>query len=619
MLSGVLLIRLLCGCFVSSTRFMKIIRLLVLASATLFAQLTFAKPGLPLVYEINLNDRADDQFKVTLHVAGLTADNAIYQFASTAPGTYQIMDIGRYVKSFKALDAKGRALKTEQVSTNQWKLDQPKKVRTIQYSIAETWDTPVNEHKPYNMCGTSIEKDHVLINGQGVFGFPSGMQTAPIEVKIDYPTEWAVGTALEKNNKGYFVAANYDRIVDSPILLGRLTKATTTVAGAQIDVYTYSKTDKIKSDQLLENMQSMLNAAGKFLKQLPVKRYTFLYHFEDQDWGAWEHSYSSEYVIREEEFSKKLADNMTSIAAHEFFHVVTPLNIHSEIIQQFNFVTPTPSEHLWLYEGVTEWASDAMQLRGQLMDLPTYLDELTQKIAYDKSVDTTYSLSKLGLTCYTDEGQRQYGNIYARGALVAGLLDIRLLELSNGKRGLREVVNELAMTYGPDKAFPEKEFFAVFTQKTYPEIADFFNRYVKATEPLPFADYYRKLGITYTPSVNTGQKVPYMGMGANFVDNKFLLTTLSDSLRKAGLQEKDEWIAYNGQPVTGETFRAIQDELKKQKVGDVYELTVRRDGQEIKAKSTVSEKELVQKYQFQPDPQATPQQLQFREVWQRNF
>ncbi|GAB3791896.1 peptidase M61 [Spirosoma humi] len=598
---------------------MKSLRLLLLASAIFMAQHSFAKPTKPLVYEVNLNDRATDQFKVTLHLDGLTADNAIYQFASTAPGTYQIMDIGRYVRSFKAFDGKGRELKTKQISTNQWQLDQPQKVRTVQYSILETWDTPVNEHKPYNMCGTSIEKDHVLINGQGVFGFPSGLQSSPIEVKLDYPADWSVGTALEKNAQGYFTAANYDRIVDSPILLGRLTKATTTVAGAQIDVYTYSKTDKIKSDQLLTNMQSMLNAAGQFLKQLPVKRYTFLYHFEDQDWGAWEHSYSSEYVIREDEFSKKLADNMTSIAAHEFFHVVTPLNIHSEIIQQFNFITPTPSEHLWLYEGVTEWASDAMQLRGQIMDLPTYLSELSQKIAYDKSVDTTYSLSKLGLTCYTDEGQRQYGNIYARGALVAGLLDIRLLELSNGKRGLREVINELATTYGPNQAFPEKEFFAIFTQKTYPEIADFFNRYIKSAEPLPFREYYGKLGITYTPSVPTGQKAPSMGMGVGLVDNKIVLTTLGDSLRKAGLQEKDEWIAYNGQPVSLETMPAIQNELKKQAVGDSYSLTVRRNGQEITVKSTVGEKELVNKYVFQVDPQATPAQLQLREIWQRNL
>ena len=302
-----------------------------------------------------------------------------------------------------------------------------------------------------------------------------------------------------------------------------------------------------------------------------------------------------------------------------FFHVVTPLNIHSEVIQQFNFVTPTPSEHLWLYEGVTEWASDAMQLRGQIMDLPTYFDELSQKIAYDKSVDTTYSLSKLGLTCYTDEGQRQYGNIYARGALVAGLLDIRLLELSKGTRGLREVINELATTYGPDKAFPENDFFAIFTQKTYPEIADFFNRYVKAAEPLPFNDYYGKLGITYTPTIPTNEKTASFGMRPTFADNKFLLTKLADPLLKAGLQENDEWVAFNGQPVSMESVGKIQSDLKQLKAGDAYEITVRRNGQDMTVKSVMLEKDVVKQYVFQLDPQASPQQVQLREVWQRNL
>lgn len=598
---------------------MKIVHLLMPAVAALFFQSAIADPTTPLRYEVNLNDRADDQFKVTLHVSGLTDGNAVYQFASTAPGTYQVMDIGRYVRSFKAFDAKGREVKTEQISTNQWKLDKPAQVRTVQYSIAETWDTPVNEHKPYNMCGTSIEQDHVLINGQGVFGYPTGMQGTPLEVKLNYPADWAVGTALDKNEKGNFVAANYDRIVDSPILLGRLTKASTTVAGAQVDVYTYSKTDKIKSDQLLNNMQAMLTAAGKFLKQLPVKRYTFLYHFEDQDWGAWEHSYSSEYVIREEEFSKKLADNMTSIAAHEFFHVVTPLNIHSEIIQQFNFVTPTPSEHLWLYEGVTEWASDAMQLRDKLIDLPTYLNEQTQKIVYDKSLDTTYSLSKLGLTCYTDEGQRQYGNIYARGALVAGLLDIRLLELSNGTRGLREVINELATEYGPNKAFPEKEFFDIFTKKTYPEIADFFNRYVKAAEPLPFKDYYGKLGISYLPAIATGEKIPTLGMKASFNGSKFVLSKVPEPLQKVGIQENDEWVAFNGIAVNMDNVAKIQADIKQLKGGDPYKITVRRNGQDSTVEATMQEKANVKQFVFEVDPQATPQQVQLREVWMRNL
>ena len=138
------------------------------------------------------------------------------------------------------------------------------------------------------------------------------------------------------------------------------------------------------------------------------------------------------------------AGDLTDIAAHEFFHIVTPLNIHSEIIEHFNFVTPVPSQHLWLYEGTTEWAAHVMQLRAGLKSPRRTSAKMLQKIQIDRAAfDSSYSLRELALTSYSDSGQTQYGNIYMRGALTAGLLDIRLLELSNGERGLQDVILEL--------------------------------------------------------------------------------------------------------------------------------------------------------------------------------
>ncbi|MDX1902541.1 MAG: peptidase [Thermonemataceae bacterium] len=456
-----------------------------------------------LEYTVNLNDRADDLFKVELKVSGLKKANAIYQFASTAPGTYQVMDMGRFVRKFEAFDAKGKSIKTKQISTNQWQISSPEKTALIRYHIAETFDTPVKENKIYAMCGSSIENDHVLINGQTIFGYPTGLQSTPFKIKILYPQEWTFGTALEQKD-GYLLANNYDHAVDSPILLGNLTKASAKVRNTNVELYTYSKNGKITSEKLLGSMANMLVAADAFLNGLPVNRYTFLFHFENTNAGAWEHSYSSEYIIREEDWSEEFGKSMTDIAAHEFFHVVTPLNIHSEIIEKFNFVTPTPSEHLWLYEGTTEWASHKMQLCYSIKTLNEYFAELKQKVTLDsKYYDKNYSLSKLSLTSYTPEGQKQYGNIYMRGALVAGLLDIRLLELSNGQKGLREVINDFAKEYGPSRSFSEKEWFEVFTKKTYPEIGDFFNKYVKNAEPLPIAAYYDKIGINYDEAKKT--------------------------------------------------------------------------------------------------------------------
>jgi predicted metalloprotease with PDZ domain len=450
----------------------------------------------PIGYAIDLTDRANDRFAVTAWVSGLTEANAVYQFAATAPGTYQVMDIGRFVRSFEAFDAAGRRVPVERVSVNQWKLAVPERVRMLRYSIAETWDTPVDRHQVYLMCGTSIEQDHVLLNPHAVIGYPTGMQARPIRLRVAYPATWKAGTALERDRSGAYLAEDYDHLVDSPILLGRLTVARTRVTGVPVEIFTYSRTGKIASSQLLDAMDEMLQAAGRFLGTLPVDRYTFLYHFDERPAGAWEHSFSSEYVLQESEFTDSVGRYVTDIAAHEFFHVVTPLNIHSEIIEHFNFVTPVPSQHLWLYEGTTEWAAHAMQLRSGLKSLDDYLDEVVGKIRADRTkFDSTYSLRELALTSYSDSGQAQYANIYLRGAVTAGLLDIRLLELSGGKQGLQDVILELTRRYGKRRAFPETSFVDTLVAMTHPEIRDFFDRYIWDSERLPVAEYYGKLGI----------------------------------------------------------------------------------------------------------------------------
>ena len=82
---------------------------------------------------------------------------------------------------------------------------------------------------------------------------------------------------------------------------------------------------------------------------------------------------------------------------------------------------------------------------------------------------------------------------------MAGLLDIRLLELSGGQSGLRELVLELAEEYGKSRPFPEDRFFQIIEEMTYPEIGDFFQQYVVRAEPLPYREYFAKIGLRYTP------------------------------------------------------------------------------------------------------------------------
>jgi len=563
----------------------------------------------PLHYVVNLNDRADDLFHVTLDVDDLDPSNAVYQFASTAPGTYQVMDIGRFVRSFKAFDQAGAEIPVENISVNQWQISRPVDVTRIEYAVAETWDTPVDEHPIYLMCGTSLENDHALINGQGVFGYPTGMQDRPLQITINRPPSWVVGTALEVDGSGSFVADNYDHVVDSPILLGRLSRASTNVRGTTVDIYTYSKTDHVQSAAILDAVDDILNAAGDFLVDLPVDRYTFLFHFEDATNGAWEHSYSSSYVYAENIFDQAIAESIPNVVAHEFFHIITPLNIHSEIIEQFNFVTPVPSEHLWLYEGTTEWAAHALQLRAGLITVDQYLDRMEQKLRNDDNFDHSFSLSRLAMTSFGD-GYPQYANIYQRGALVAGLLDIRLLELSGGSRGLREVLLELSHLYGKNRAFDEKTFFDKFAEITYPEIRQFFDMYVRDAQPLPMEEYYGKLGVAYHDEVATGEI---------FNGSSFAIGHLQEVGAACGFAAGDEIAAFNGTPLGLANYQQLFGEYQAVPANADYTMTIRRGGNEQDITCQKVEEEKVLKHVLDLEPNPTPEELALREAWMVNL
>ncbi|MCA9733529.1 peptidase, partial [candidate division KSB1 bacterium] len=572
----------------------------------------------PLVYEVNLNDRAEDTFKVTLFVHDLKPENAVYQFAASAPGTYQTMDMGRFVRSFKAFSQDGSEIKTEQITTNQWKIAHPEKVAEIRYAIAETWDTPVDSNSIYVMCGSSFEDDHALLNGQTVFGYPTGMQDRALKIKVDYPEKWVIGTALNQDSQGYYMADDYDHIVDSPILVGKLTQASVDVQGSKVEIYVYSQNDSINASEILDSTKEILTAAAQFTKGLPVDRYAFLFHFENKEvfsGGAWEHSYSSIYSFGEASIKTMLSRDLVGTMAHEFFHIITPLHIHSELIEHFNFVKPQPSEHLWLYEGTTEWASNIMQLRGGLISLDDYLKIERGKLRTNDHFRKDYSLSQLAMDSFSKAGRSQYFNIYQRGAVVAGLLDLRLLELSEGKRGLREVLLALSERFGPDKPFSEKEFFNTFTQMTSPEIADFFNRYVKNSEKLPVHDYFANIGITYTDELHTGKIDTTAGLKLTMRDEKIVFDDLPEQTLAMGLENGDEITAVNGQEFTMKTFRSLFREITALGLDESYTITVLRNGEEKTVTLKKFTQEKIERHVFEVDENPSPKQLALRQAW----
>ena len=175
------------------------------------------------------------------------------------------------------------------------------------------------------------------------------------------------------------------------------------------------------------------------------------------------------------------------------------------MLAAFDYSLPTTDRHVWLYEGVTEWSANILRLRGGVTTLEEYLEATAEKVRFTGMFDPGYSLARLSAEWSTPAGLGQYGNIYQLGALTATLLDIRLLELSGGERGLREVFLDFIEKYGVDRPFADDTFLEEFAAATHLEIGSLLAAYVLDNSPLPYADYFGKLGIEFRPAKNGGR------------------------------------------------------------------------------------------------------------------
>jgi predicted metalloprotease with PDZ domain len=120
--------------------------------------------GAEITYVVDVTNHQDDLFHITVFVNGLSQRNNVYNFVSTTPGTYSIMDFGRFVKSFSAYDADGNELSSERLSTNRWEINYAEKLSKLVYDVEDTFDAEYTENKVFPMAGTGIEDEFIVLN-----------------------------------------------------------------------------------------------------------------------------------------------------------------------------------------------------------------------------------------------------------------------------------------------------------------------------------------------------------------------------------------------------------------------------------------------------------------------
>jgi predicted metalloprotease with PDZ domain len=309
----------------------------------------------------------------------------------------------------------------------------------------------------------------------------------------------------------------------------------------------------------------MAGALEKFFIKLPVDTYQFLYYFEDPEvaladrdkggggYGALEHNYSSLYFLPEIGFEPRLKSMVNEVSSHEFLHILTPLNLHSETIEYFDFVNPKMSRHLWLYEGVTEYFAHLVQVRGGLITEKEFFSNMRDKINEAES-HGDFSMTEMSERVLDDKFKDKYGSVYNRGALIGLMLDILIREKTSNQKSLKTVIMELATRYGPGKPFRDEVFLDEFVQASHPDVRSFIDSHINGSEALPFAVYFNKLGYEYAKSKRID--VYFAGkMGLKFDEvAKAIAFTDVEKNNALGIKDGDLLVSVENTDVTEENL-----------------------------------------------------------------
>ena len=589
-------------------------------------------------YKLDLNRVENDLLEVEMRLRPdfERKKEVWFHLPKIVPGTYSIYDFGRFVQDLKAFDAKGKELKVEKIDANSWKIKKAKNLDKITYKVEDTWDTK-KKNVVFEPAGTNFDQAKVFVlNHHGILGFIKGEEQQALELSIGHPKTLFGGTSLERIKTeaelDVFRAGSYHDLVDAPIMYAPLDTAMLQIAETEVLIHTYSPTGRVKSKDLVGDIQPILEAQKRYLGgKLPVNRYAFLIFLnpEGESYlsgaaGALEHSYSSFYCLFEGE-SSGIAQMVRDVAAHEFFHIVTPLNIHSEEIHYFDFINPKMSEHLWLYEGVTEYLAQHVQVKEGLVDVAHFLKQMSDKMR-DAEQYGSYSFTEFSKECL-DKQKSKYNNVYLKGALIGMCIDLILRRDSQGAYGIQDLLSDLSKKYGKDKPFKDEVLFdEIFALTKNEALKKFFEEQVRGSKPLPIVDLFPSVGLAYEKEGETMELSPLgfdpnSGLGFDAKRGKLKVERADEFGQLLGLKKGDLLNSWNGVVLELSNLEAVLGAyMTGAKEGDALKIGILRMNEEgvyqdLELSGTLAKVKVKRKHIFSLEAGASQEAQALRKAW----
>jgi predicted metalloprotease with PDZ domain len=494
------------------------------------------------------------------------------------PGSYLVREFERHVQDFAATDAAtNRPLTWEKVNKDSWR---------VKTAGSKDWRATYRVYANELSVRTSELNDHhAFWNNAALLMYPEGFIHAGSKLTINPPAGWKIATGLPaaSGQSNTFSAENFDILYDSPVEVGTFKTLSFEVKGVPHRIVIDGE-GNYDPERVRRDVQKIVATEVELMGgEIPYHDYTFILHLHPAGGGGLEHLNSTSLIVTR--FSFQPESNyidFLSLVAHEFFHLWNVKRIRPDALGPFNYTTENYTKLLWVAEGITAYYQTLFLRRAGFVSDKEYLGALSETIrdVQTKPGRLLMSAEEASYDAWikyyrADENfVNSQISYYDKGALLGLLLDLQIRKMSGGARSLDDVMRALYTDFfKKNRNYTPADFERVCERMAGGSLEDFFARYVRGREELPYDAILANVGLRLEPASATERA----SLGADVAqDNDRLMVRRVYSGAAAyeqGLNAGDQIVALDGYRVNRDNF---MQRLNEKRPADVARLTVFR-------------------------------------------
>ena len=597
-------------------------------------------------YRLSMSRPVSHLFEVTMEVElpeQGTPASLDFQMPRWSPGRYAVFDFAKNVQEVYA--ASGICPpKQEQVSKTV--------CRPVPLPLSridnQTWrvETKGNASLTFSykvfgndLSGTFSQLDtrHANYNGHSIFMYVVDHKADPVRLTIVPPTGWRIiNGRMERAGQREWQFPNWDIMTDTPTEIAPdWTEDIFEVNGKKYHVMVHSFGDEGgKRKALVRDIEKIVRAEIAMWGEPEFDAYTFLIHFaaDDRSGDGMEHLTSTQIIEPGALTDPEIYESTLGTVAHEFFHVWNVKRLRPAEFGPWDFTRPANTRGLWIAEGLTNYYGHLMMHRAGLWNQSQFLRRQSETVTAIENAPGSRLMSaeesSQSAAFIDDAPHAQRTNLpntaisyYPKGELIGFVLDLIIRGKTNGKGSLDEVMRRMydefylkgpkATYYLRGRGYQPEDLQKVASEVAGFDFTDFFARYVRRTEVLPYDEALGYMGLRLVKEV---KPQPFnAGLGINNVDGRPVIASVRNgsAAEDAGLQADDELVSLGGNKVTPDNWLRV---FARYKQGSRIPVVVTRDRKTISATITLGEPDRFD-YRIEERKDATQEQRALRAAW----